>query len=347
MPSGFSIIITAEQTKELIDDYLSGASSRQLALKYGFKCQKSITKILRNNQIDVRSKEQENKSKTIIFNQQDIDQIRQLNNNPQTSLLDIARIFNVDPKIIKRELNKLGEYNPRKYDEYLINKFDIIDTEEKAYWLGFLAADATIGYGQLQLRLAEKDLDHLLKFKNFIGVNYNITRCESDLNEDNNDDSNYEGKIFVGYQYAVSSKKFVASLARHGLVRKKSLILQFPTTIKSELIHHYIRGLIDGDGSFYIDKYDRLYFSLVSSLEICEKVQQYLMNNCNLFKTKLYKKQTKNKKEYYYYLIYCGSVQVCRIASYLYNNANIYLDRKKQLIDNFKSTHKFRTIKSH
>ena len=48
--------------------------------------------------------------------------------------------------------------------------FDNIDTEEKAYWLGFLYADgniSTIG-NRLEMNLSIKDLDHMFKFKRFL-----------------------------------------------------------------------------------------------------------------------------------------------------------------------------------
>ena len=53
-----------------------------------------------------------------------------------------------------------------------IRNFEIIDTEEKAYWLGFLYADGSVSStdNRIELGLAEKDLNHIEKFKEFIGV---------------------------------------------------------------------------------------------------------------------------------------------------------------------------------
>lgn len=322
--------LTTTQIKDIIDSYIAGRSTRALSEQYGFKCQKSITKILRKNNIIVRSKKEAAQSRKIIFSQEDIDNLLLMNSSPQTSLTEMAQYFDVDPKIIKKQIAKHSVFNANKYDEFLINKFDNIDAEEKAYWLGFLAADGWASEKQLSLQLAEKDLSHLLKFKNFIGVDYKISKYETNL----------DGKIFIGYRYVVSSTNFVKSLEKHGIVPNKSLILSFANTINDNLIKHYIRGLIDGDGSFYIHN-DRLNFSLISSLEVCKKVQQYLMSNCDVSKTKLEEKETENGDKYYY-LKYCGSPQVCRIAEYLYDGANVFLERKKELVYNFKLNHKFR-----
>ena len=50
--------------------------------------------------------------------------------------------------------------------------FETIDTEEKAYWLGFLYADGSVGSkdNRIELGLAEKDLKQIEKFRDFIGV---------------------------------------------------------------------------------------------------------------------------------------------------------------------------------
>src|SRR5260370_41289523 len=43
--------------------------------------------------------------------------------------------------------------------------FDVIDTEEKAYWLGFLTADGTMREKGGMLALQERDIDHLYKIR--------------------------------------------------------------------------------------------------------------------------------------------------------------------------------------
>ena len=58
----------------------------------------------------------------------------------------------------------------------VLYNFEKIDTEEKAYWLGFLYADGSVGSkdDRIELGLAEKDFHHIEKFRDFIGINNKI-----------------------------------------------------------------------------------------------------------------------------------------------------------------------------
>ena len=51
-----------------------------------------------------------------------------------------------------------------------INIFKNINSEEKAYWLGFLYADGNVSLkdNSIELSLQSLDIEHLYKFKSFI-----------------------------------------------------------------------------------------------------------------------------------------------------------------------------------
>ena len=86
------------------------------------------------------------------------------------NLKKVAKSFGVSLRPIKRILEKNNvELTNRRYNvnhEY----FKIIDSEEKAYWLGFLYADGCVrkskSGSQVVLKLSTKDEGHLIKFKN-------------------------------------------------------------------------------------------------------------------------------------------------------------------------------------
>ena len=56
---------------------------------------------------------------------------------------------------------------PSTFDEH---SFDVIDTEEKAYWLGFLYADGNVSNtkNEVGITLQSSDIKHLYKFKTFL-----------------------------------------------------------------------------------------------------------------------------------------------------------------------------------
>lgn len=120
----------------------------------------------------------------------------------------------------------------------IITNFETIDTEEKAYWLGFLYADGTISSkeNKIELGLAEKDLTHIQKFRTFIGISNKICYRESSKS----------------YRFSFRSYKCKQDLINKGCVPNKSLILTFPSAsqVPIALLKHFIRGYFDGDGWF-------------------------------------------------------------------------------------------------
>lgn len=132
--------------------------------------------------------------------------------------------------------------NPKIYRLYNFNEkyFDIIDTQERAYFLGFLYADGynNIKQGRIQIALQWRDFDILEKLQNNLKSNY-IINCN----------------IFNGFKQcflSINSRYLSNQLTKLGMLHKKSLILKFPTEdqVPKHLIRHFIRGYFDGDGCF-------------------------------------------------------------------------------------------------
>ena len=120
----------------------------------------------------------------------------------------------------------------------VLHIFEKIDTEDKAYWLGFLYADGSVGSkeNKIELSLAEQDLHHIEKFRDFISINNKISYREKTKS----------------YRYSFRSESCKQDLVNQGCVPKKSLILKYPTydQVPKHLMKHFIRGYFDGDGWF-------------------------------------------------------------------------------------------------
>jgi hypothetical protein len=118
--------------------------------------------------------------------------------------------------------------------------FDVIDTPDKAYWLGFIAGDGYVreDRGVLVVRLAETDVAHLLKLKTALGSSAPLRHYQGSAK---NPDGRYAG-LFV------YSMPLVRALAKQGAVQAKSLTLE-PWAGTPDLMRHYWRGLVDADGT--------------------------------------------------------------------------------------------------
>lgn len=122
-----------------------------------------------------------------------------------------------------------------------IDYFEKIDTEEKAYWLGFIYTDGYISPKLNALRIEIKSTDylHLQKFANIFGRKvYYANRTLGD-------------KTFTSCYVSIYSKKIIKDLNNLGIVNKKSDkdVYNFFEYIPKRLMRHFIRGVFDGDGT--------------------------------------------------------------------------------------------------
>jgi len=231
---------------------------------------------------------------------------------------------------LKHRSNTVAKIGKIKCNE---NYFENIDSENKAYWLGFITADGCIHQKQngnlykLSIQLSHIDFSHLEKFLIDLESEHTIT-VRDQLNKKLN-------KVYKGCFINICRPKLCEDLNKYGVGPNKSKELD-PPLISDDLMPHYIRGLIDGDGCWTIDnsKYPQMHMSFVSSVESFTKdIKDILDAKCNVNKDIKIKTQIGC-----WSFTYGGNLQCGKIYQYLYNNATIYLDRKynlcKQWFDN-------------
>lgn len=115
-------------------------------------------------------------------------------------------------------------------------------TPASCYWAGFIAADGFIDpvKNNVGVELHSKDEQHLLNLCKFSGRDGSLWRRER---------TSYGNKSAHSSMTLVS-KQIVKDLNDNfNITPKKSLTLQPPTQIPSNMQKHFIRGYIDGDGS--------------------------------------------------------------------------------------------------
>lgn len=208
------------------------------------------------------------------------------------------------------------------------NVMDKIDTQEKAYWLGFFYADAynKEKTGQIIIELQERDKEHLYKCANFFGQ-----PREPFLQLKN------KGK-YVAYRLELNGRYLSDSLKRKGCHGAKSFNIKYPNWLDTLLIRHFIRGYFDGDGSLYIHQ-DQLMIEIVSTKEMNDAISIKIDGALNI------KPQIRTKEKYLgntTILCFGGSRQVKKFLDWIYKDATVYLDRKYDLFKSYCNTHKFR-----
>lgn len=157
-----------------------------------------------------------------------------------------SSILKIDDGTMRKRLRLEYGYNflPDGKKSVDSNYFNSIDTEEKAYWLGFFTADGYVNdKNGIELCLAEIDGYHVESFKKAIKSNHTISTKKAILND----------KIFLSKRISIKDRQMANALRSYGITNKKSYESYIPKNLFSDnLMRHYIRGLFDGDGCIVI-----------------------------------------------------------------------------------------------
>ena len=152
----------------------------------------------------------------------------------------VASIFGVSQGTVSNILARNGvsartliEAASRK-DMLNTRFFNEIDTPEKAYWIGFITADGNISNNTITIKLNQQDAAHLSKFLQHIESSSSITFST------NNIGTNYA-------QIKIHSVCLSTALAKNGVGSNKTWTA-LPWSGPNELMCHYWRGVVDGDG---------------------------------------------------------------------------------------------------
>lgn len=239
-------------------------------------------------------------------------------------------------EILSENSINLRPNTPPLHTKYTFNDkyFDIINTEEKAYFLGLLYADGCNSNNTITLQLHEKDIELVRKFKEAIQSTSPIHHMMAQ-----------SGSPHV--RLAISNKYLSESLTKAGCFSRKSLTLRFPTEeqVPKHLIHHFIRGYFDGDGHIGMRSLKNggicKVFNIVSTKNFLNGVLNFFRGNG--LKTKVMAKKTSNSKAF----ILCleGKYKVSKIFSLLYENATFFLKRKFDVFNRiFCASGRFRKV---
>jgi len=234
---------------------------------------------------------------------------------PKRRLGEIIKDYNIP--IIKGRLNAIED-----------NFFDTINTEIKAYLLGYIIADGSISY----IKTASKpnnikfmfgcqyrDVYFMKLIQKYICPTINIIYRKKLNKVRLNFTSRYMGNVFINKYKILPNKTY-------------DLDFEFPMEIiPNELFRHFLRGFIDGDGTIYYDKLNKR----VRRVTFCGTQYKFLKQLSDRLtkeiKCSLYYTKHKNKINLQ---VYSFGINVTKdkeqvVFNYLYKNSEFYLERKK------------------
>jgi hypothetical protein len=138
--------------------------------------------------------------------------------------------------------------------------------EESAYWIGFLYADGYINQNRFQLVLSRKDRQVLEQFKNFIGSDRPIR----DFYVNNGGEASE-----IRFR-SWNMVKDVRPYELHVTKRKRNRLC--PALLQYSIFPHFLRGLFDGDGGFYVDQRGYMTAELTGTMTLLSDVKQMLIH---------------------------------------------------------------------
>lgn len=223
-----------------------------------------------------------------------------------------AKLNNKDNALTEQQ--RLGRRKYNVDDSF----FDVIDTEEKAYWLGFFFADGYVMSieDKIGISLGIKDMDHLNLFKAHI-------KAENPIKEYIQKSAYKENTKYCRIQ--ITSQQLKRGLVDKGVVENKTLITHYPAydKVPKHLMSHFVRGYFDGDGSFSISTKTVPY-----NIKICgtHGFLDGILNEVGINRPLYQRYPDRNVDNYYISLASRGDIKL--LSDYMYNDAHVYLQRK-------------------
>lgn len=200
------------------------------------------------------------------------------------------------------------------------------ETEVSFYLAGFIAADGSLQkrkYSKtLQISLSKKDAEHLEKIKILLSSN-------NPIKEYTIRPSGLVKTINYAVQLNIVSKNIFDDLGKFNIVPNKTKTYQFPEWLISHpLVHHFMRGYFDGDGSITNSgtekrKYQKS-FIMIGTKQFVEYYRNILVAQCNIHSPSIFFHNNS------VYRFTCSSNKTVElIYNFLYKDATIYLNRKR------------------
>ncbi|MBI4018487.1 MAG: hypothetical protein HY368_02665 [Candidatus Aenigmarchaeota archaeon] len=183
-----------------------------------------------------------------------------------------------------------------------------------AYILGYIYADGNIawdpkkGYQTVTITAAAKDKGHIENVREILSSTKPLL-----LGERTN-----------SYRLIVNSKKLSKTLMKLGVKPRKSLTVRFPR-VPEKYIRHFIRGVIDGDGTVrYLDRKRSPYFEI----QISSGSRKFLKKMAKIVKQYIGIDARLRKSKGNTFILQYSCSRGTKLAEWIYKDSKLRLERK-------------------
>lgn len=214
--------------------------------------------------------------------------------------------------------------------KYNYNKdfFSKIDTEDKAYWLGFLYADGCINrlYKNeklknmtLELSLCGKDKSHLEKFNKSLESNVPIRKKIA----------KFQNVEYEAYRLIICCTKMCYDLIDKKCTPNKTYDIRLPSfdIVPEYYMKDFLRGYFDGDGCISVSEVNNkphIVINFTGMKAMLNDIASFLINQKVI--TVVPKIHSDKRSKAHSMFFYGDTVK--DFLDYIYADANLYLDRK-------------------
>lgn len=224
--------------------------------------------------------------------------------------------------LLSRRINMRNRGKRILFDE---NYFENIDAERKAYWLGFIYADGNITNNRLRIEIKSDDKYLLEQLKSDMKSKNKI--CKDNSTHEYNGYKIHKDNVYIGF----CSNKLKQDLSKWGVIPNKTFKIMELPSINKDLMRHFIRGYFDGDGTVYLDNINhsdnRSIFGFYGQHDFLLNIKNELINEINISNRKIFDKESVSM------ITFSKHNDVVKFYKYIYENATIFLTRKRKLFD--------------
>lgn len=230
----------------IYDNYVHNNKTTVQIAKEINRSQSGVERALKRMQVDVSAKSKELRLVIPITEYNKICQLYQKNYTTE----EIAKMYNVVDHTIAKILYKCNVQIRQAAHRSIITHHDIfkvVDTPEKAYWLGWLLTDGSVVENHtregrslvIAFSLQVQDKYIVENFAKFVGADITKVKVDNRVNQQ--------------AYFRFSSQTMAEDLAKYNVIPHKTGKQSLPK-LADALMPYLLRGIFEGNGSVYISK---------------------------------------------------------------------------------------------